>query len=115
MDPPLLPPFHRPQRPGAGLTALLGLAPRQALGIPTLQREPLGDVLSRSLPKTLPELLAERLGVDPHEQREPQEPEPEVDTAEPEPDMSTAPPPVVVPPLVDSIAALQGRRAGDCQ
>ena len=46
----MLPPYHRPSRSGAGLAILLSQGPRQALGngVPR-QREPLGDVLQRSL------------------------------------------------------------------
>lgn len=61
----MLPSHHRPSRPGADLAVLLGLVPRQALGDSHPQQpESLGDVLSRSLPKTLQEALAEALGVD---------------------------------------------------
>ena len=63
---------------------------------------------------TLQEILADSLGVDPHKQQEPEEQEPEVDTAEP--DMSTAsklPPLPDLPSLAESLATLQGHRAGN--
>lgn len=104
-----------PARSGAGLAALLGYGPRQALAnsLPQ-QRESLGDVLSRSIPSTLQEVLAHSLGVDPHEQQQQQEPD---DQQEPEPDTSTAsklPPLPELPPLAESLAVFeQWRGTGD--
>ena len=74
-----------------------------------LPRENLGDVLQRSMPKTLPELLAGNLGVDLNEQPDP-EPEPEVDTAEPEPEPSKLPPLPDLPSLAESLSTLQRHR-----
>ena len=96
-------PLYRPSRAdGLALSALLGQRGTVRSVAPTSRRESLADVLGRSLPKTLQEVLAEGLGV---EVEEPREPEAEFyDQAE----NDAAEPPAEEPPsftVADDLAA----------